>query len=234
MDYKQQIKELALRKPREEICGFIVKANDDFLLFESRNEATNEKKYFVTNAYDYLSASKAGEIVAVFHTHPNSIEKPSILDVINSENHNINYIIYSLKSDKFLEYKPCGNKFLNMFLGKSFEIGVNDCFTLVRDFFKVKYGFNIHNVYRDKDWRKANKDLIKTEQEKSDFVEVKDLQEDDILAFSLDKKSATHLGIYLGNNCFLHQPRNHFSKIDLVDGVFSKKLKYIFRHKKLC
>ena len=258
---KDFIKRHALSDSPNECCGLIVEESLDSLsAMKCRNVAQNPLHNFSIDPQDYLKASIKGKIKGTYHSH---LEKQnfSATDKMNSMAHKMKYILYTIKNDYFSEFDPFKNKV--SYLNKPFKIGVNDCFTLVRDYYrnnlKLSLPQEVANIYleasENEDLEKAarlieaksltyedstlenDKGKIVITSEKANFVKLfpeseEDLEEHDILIFGgRPRHKPYHMGVYTGNNVFVHHPRNKFATSETITKMFWKRLIYTYRYK---
>lgn len=140
---KQEIRQHALSKKEEEVCGFIC---FNFLshikeIYRCNNSILNKTNSFSISPLDYVRASRSGEILAVYHSHINNNIEFSLSDRINANNHEIPFILYNINQDIFNEYIP--NNYDNPYVGREFEYGKSDCFNLVKEYYKKELNINI-------------------------------------------------------------------------------------------
>ena len=103
---KHKIKKHALEETPRECCGIIV---NDVKVMRCRNIAAKPTDHFSLSPLDYMKASRGGNINAIYHSHLDE-ENFSPTDVINSQTHEINYILYNIKNNSFSEFDPLKNK----------------------------------------------------------------------------------------------------------------------------
>ena len=140
--------------------------------------------------------------------------------------------MYNLTSDLFKIYEPINiNK---NYIGRYFEIGKYDCYTLIKDFFKNELNIDISALINYTDFIQAqdvfNENLSLNFFEKKGFkiIENKELLEkNDILI--LKNNLGKHFAIYLGNNQILHQPTLSFSKIENYCNFYRRHTELAYR-----
>tara|TARA_Y100000004_G_C8862084_1_gene389527 strand:- start:221 stop:964 length:744 start_codon:yes stop_codon:yes gene_type:complete len=243
-DIKNSIKSHALEKAPEECCGLIFDDGVKMNSFKCKNDAQNPLVNFSINPIDYLKCSYRGNIVATYHSHKNN-DMFSYLDKENSINHRLDYVMYNIKSNSFHHYDYKKNKIF--YLNIPFQVGKNDCFTLVRNYMKENLSVELpEEVIRAYKKGSEKKDLQKSidliekvslDYDERKFFKVKienksDLKENDIVVLGL-KGKPMHLGVFLGNGLILHHPRNKFATSEQVNEKFFNRLLYVYRIKKI-
>lgn len=231
IDIKNKIRQLSLDNINEEVCGLILSIDNIYQIYPCKNIARNKLNHFILNPLDYINAEKLGKIVALYHSQDD--EFPSIMDDINSYNHEIISIIYGKKTNKFNISSPIVKEYLN----RDFNIKENNCYTLLRDYLKDKKGINL-NTYSniDDDWFLKNPSFISEHIIEDGGIEIdfKDIKQDDILFFGKNKQHINHIGIWIGNGLFLHHPRLSKSIIENLNDHYKNKLVMVVRHRDIC
>jgi len=241
---KKHIKTHAIDEHPKECCGLIVENNKKYKALKCRNVSVTPSTSFSLDPIDYLRHSSKGEIRGVYHSHREGSDF-SESDKTNSCYHEVNYIMYNLKDNSFHEFSPKKQQIL--YLNKPFKIGVNDCFTLVRDY--LEKNFNIHfskEVSEAYSFGAQKQNLSKAIQLIDEvtlnhgmegFVKMfisnaADFRKNDILVMGLkDENEPMHLAIYLGNEMIMHHPRNKYATTEKINDPFFKRLIYIYRPK---
>ncbi|NBW12814.1 MAG: hypothetical protein EBR82_32800, partial [Caulobacteraceae bacterium] len=123
----------SLKNSSQEICGFIVLKNNNFISIPCKNIATNKKENFMISSIDYLKIKNySDKILYIYHSHINDNENFSEQDIICSENLCLPIIMYNINKKIFKIYEPINiNK---SYIGRYFQIGKYDCYTLIKDF----------------------------------------------------------------------------------------------------
>lgn len=219
-----------------EICGLLVYKNDQIFTYQCKNISRNPSLSFIIDPKDCLKVSlEEGEIVASYHSHTNDFSDFSDLDKVNANEHEIRSILYFFKEDKFFEYVP--NKCKNPYIGRYFELGKNDCFSLIRDYFNRELHIQINDYLRDKNWSIRDPFLYDENFRKEKFLEISGgaienlnlLKKNDVILMNLYGKTSTHAAIYLGNGTILHHPRG-YSKIEELNDFYKRRSTHILRH----
>jgi proteasome lid subunit RPN8/RPN11 len=227
---KKQIKAEYVKERPKECCGLIVSNKGVLTCVPAKNDSL-EKDFFRVNPRDYLQASNLGEIVAVYHSHTNGNQNFSEFDKFNSISHNITYVMYCPENNTLLQFSPSYSEF-NTYVGRKFEIGESDCYSLVRSFYEAELKISLGHYYRDQNWRSYLSDLFEKHFEDEGFYEVSSLNKYDCMLFSNSKnKPCSHISLYLGNGMILHQPEKSYSRIESLTGRHLQLIKKVIRHK---
>jgi proteasome lid subunit RPN8/RPN11 len=239
---KEHIKSHALKDHPNECCGLIVEKNTKHEVFKCNNISTSPLTSFSLDPLDYLKCSSQGKIKSVYHSHLEE-EEFSEADKTNSSYHNVNYIMFNIKNNSFREFNP--KKQQTLYLNKPFKVGVNDCFTLVRDYInkntQTQLPQEVCEAYsfgaRKENLQKAIDliDEVALSYVKKDFLKIsvshiKELKKSDILVIGLrENNTPLHLAVYLGNNMVIHHPRNKHVTTEKVTSSFSNRIIYAYR-----
>lgn len=82
--------------PRE-ACGLVVAGDQGPIYWPCRNLST-EPHVFVLDPIDYASADQFGEIIGLFHSHPDQPATPSVTDLKACEASGLTWHIVSIPS----------------------------------------------------------------------------------------------------------------------------------------
>lgn len=88
-----------------EICG-LISFKDNFFIYKRMKNISSEQNFFKINPKDYLDFVKDNNCFCIFHSHICGDEKPSEIDILNSDNCCKAFLIYSVMSEKFHLYQP--------------------------------------------------------------------------------------------------------------------------------
>lgn len=233
---KNKIKTHALATAPQECCGFIFK--DDTL--ECRNSSEHPTRHFSIPPQEYLKASHKGDFKAVYHSHPKGEAEFSQYDKQVSHNMNIDFVMYHNLSDKFFIYEPGKEK--TSHISEKFSLGKSDCYVLVIDYYK-NLGVSLLDIDRSREsenWFKKNPSLIKdifnlnvlnSESLLQELPQSSKLKKHDVLVFKMiNNPEPNHVGVYLGDDMFLHHPRNKFPSTQKLTQALKKRVCKIYRN----
>lgn len=229
--------ELEARKAYpEEFCGLIL---EDVSLVVLPNEAEDKTKSFNFNR-GFLSLY-GDKISYIIHSHTSKgffhVCTPSAKDIIAQHELNLPFLICGMEKTNFtppLEYPP---KRRQKYVDRPFIMGINDCGTLVQDFYLYEFEVMIKNNLLSKaDNRKTYPEHLKEEFARNDFVEVKDWNKEtlvfgDILLSSTCGTRGNHTSIFIDRSRILNQ--SMISAYEPLENLFNS-IEKVYRHASLC
>tara|TARA_R100001594_G_scaffold75192_1_gene109942 strand:+ start:380 stop:1072 length:693 start_codon:yes stop_codon:yes gene_type:complete len=212
-------KEAALKhaiSSNNEVCGLIsiVKGREKY--FPCKNLAADAEDEFVICPDNWIEAEDAGELVGVFHSHPNCSPKPSKTDLISCNYLDLPFYIVNPSSNEWHVMEPDGYK--QPLIGRSWKWGTSDCWTLVIDYFAEK-GLTVKN------WPRPNNSediltngIFERLIPKSGFKIVEDeMQVGDLLLMKFVGPDPDHVAVYIGDQMMIHHADKRLSSRDLYN-----------------
>lgn len=226
---KEEIAAHAAREYPREACGLIVRVSDVLRYMECRNIAEKEHN-FIMDPRDYLIASKAGEIVAVVHSHPDAKPDPSQADFVACEASGLPWHIYSHPAGEWAYIAPSGYK--APLLGRIWVHGVLDCYTFIRDWYREERGIELPDFNRNELWWKKGENIYVENFAKAGFRRIidEDPQPGDVLLMQILADVPNHGGIYLEGDIVAHHLYNRLSAREVWAGYYRKHTTHILRH----
>ncbi|SDR19226.1 Proteasome lid subunit RPN8/RPN11, contains Jab1/MPN metalloenzyme (JAMM) motif [Paraburkholderia fungorum] len=240
---KNAIAEHALAAYPRECVGLVVVVGGAETYVPCINSATTPAEHFVLSGQEYAAAEDHGEIVALVHSHPGAPARPSMADKTMCEQSGIaKWIIVSLGVqtdgsigiDDWCEFGPSG--YQAPLLGRQFVHGVHDCYSLIRDWYRIERGVTLPDFPRaDKWWEDGASNLYLDNFAKAGFA---DLGQDapvevgDVLLMQIRSKNhvPNHAGIYIGNGQMLHHSYGALSGRTVWGGMWSHSLRTVLRY----
>ena len=113
------------------------------------------------------------------------------------------------------------------YVGRQFVHGSDDCYGLVRDFYKNEFDIELTNYARSDNWWNCGQDLYMQNFKKEGFYLLGDLDEPqfgDLYLIAFQASVACHAAIYIGENKVLHHVVNRLSKVDIRDSLVGHSL----------
>ncbi|MDF7681491.1 C40 family peptidase [Enterobacteriaceae bacterium ESL0689] len=208
---------------RDEVCGLIL---DDDRLFPCKNVHPEPDKHFRISDNDWLTAEENGEITAVFHSHPQNIP---ILSGADRQMQVMTGLPWWLASGgKIHKFRP-----VPFLLGRRFEHGVTDCYTLFRDAYHL-CGIDLPDFERSNGWWLRGENLYLNNLMLNGFRQVSPdeaLPGDVIIRQPFPGADPCHAMIFLEDNVVLHHDHaGNLSRREPMRAAYIKQMHSIWRY----
>lgn len=228
---KQECIEHAKKDSPREACGLVIIKKGRQIYWPCKNLAVKSDN-FVLDPEDYAEADEAGDIVAVFHSHPNMSCKPSEADKVACEASAMPWFIVGLPSEQWHVMEPSGYE--APLVGRQWSHGVLDCYALCRDYYKREHGLDLYDFERRDEWWHNGENLYLDNFASQGFyeIEMSQLQPGDAILMTVMSKVPNHAAIYLGDNVILHHVHGRLSTRDVFGGYWMKNAVKFLRHEK--
>ncbi len=206
-----------------ESCGLVIASADGPQYVPCINRSTTPNHFdILTN--DYLNALALGEVVAVVHSHPDGMPYLSEGDRARQV---ASALPWWLVHDGIITRYRC----VPPLLGRHFEHGVMDCYSLFRDAYHLA-GIEMPDFTRADDWWRHGENLYLDNMRETGLYPVKgDAQPGDIILMCYGCSVANHAAIYLGDQRILHHLPNQLSKREEYNGSWQRRTHSIWRHR---
>ena len=210
-----------------EACGFVIlsyqTSNPAFL--PCQNVAADPLNFFEISPEEQIEAEKLGWIEAIVHSHPNGEPVLSLADRQVFAHTDCDWLLVcDDKLQRFPKIAPL--------VGRTFEHGKTDCYTLFKDFYFLA-GLDMGEFNRPDEWWHNGQNLYLDNLEGQGFKRLdsqETLQISDVILMQVGANVPNHAGIYLGEQQVLHHSPKRLSKRDLYDGYWLKHTHSIWRH----
>ena len=110
MSWKDIALQHAKKDAPNEACGLVAIYKGKEKYFPCKNLAEDPEDQFIIDPDDWVKAEDIGEIVAVFHSHPNSPPFPSQADLASCEYLDLPFYIVTPESEQWNYFEPFGYK----------------------------------------------------------------------------------------------------------------------------
>ncbi len=188
--------------PRES-CGLFI--DDKYVRCENIYEDPNSG--FRIDKHEILKAYQSNFFQAVIHSHCDTERVwASGEDIKRQEAMGVPWGVIDLFNKSVREVFFWGDQLpIQDLLGRPFIHGVYDCYSLARDYYRLK-DILLPNFPRDWGWWKKGENTLLDNLEKSGFklINPKELEPDDGIIGKIKFKHPNHCGIYLDEGLILH------------------------------
>lgn len=230
---KNQIKRHAERESPKEACGAIIGVNGKPVVVECKNTSHDPANLFQISPQELSQAMEKGELIAIYHSHPNGTCRPSSGDKAACMATGYPYLIYGMHDDRLYFMEESGRVPL---IGRPFVHGLLDCYAIIKDFYDYMFDINLPNQHRQDYWWKKGENLYDENFKQAGFYEISmdELEPGDALMMQIEVDVVNHAAIYLGNNEILHHSINRLSKKEVLAGYWLKNTRRAVRHHDRC
>jgi proteasome lid subunit RPN8/RPN11 len=229
--------------PRE-ACGFVIRADHKKARFMPANNVAESNDQFLIQSDDWMRAEDAGEILAIWHSHPNTSNQPSEYDQAGCNMTELPWLISSIhvEEGRFVHdpsprlVMPNGAR--AEYVGRPYVFGTFDCYSLVTDFYEREFRIKLRRFpeLRISHWWNKGLDIVSENWESQGFIRVTDgtFQNGDILGIGMDSEVPNHLAVYVMGDIILHHLVNRLSRRETFGPYWLSRTKLHLRHKSKC
>lgn len=235
-----------------ECCGII--ADGEFL--PCANIAPDPVNFFEIDGewlFDMLQIYE-GDIIIV-HSHPDGTPDLSEYDKVQMDLHGLDWLVVAVSNDiqdgwQFSHQYHTYQEHAPPLLGREYVGGVQDCYTLVRDYYLRELGVFLPDFPRVDGWweDEHHTPLYDEYFAQAGFMVVDDLQPHDVIICRVGRTHhANHALIYLGDgklqsentpdcvgDCLiLHHPHGRLSTREIYGESWQKRAVMVLRHQAL-
>ena len=231
---RRHIRRIALETPQLEACGVIVADRRRQKVIRCRNLAPDPAHRFILSPEDFAAAGKTGNVIAVWHSHPNGPLAATVADRSACEASGLPWHIYSVPADNFVTIVPSG--FRAPLIGREFVWGVHDCGTLVADYYREVLGIELHvEPYPDSGFWKdpCQKPYLQKFYDNGFESIATEPRIHDCLLMQLSADEPNHAAIIIDGGMILHHVQGRLSCRDIYGGYWRQITRHILRHRNL-
>ena len=207
MSWKDTALQHAKKDAPYEACGLLAIHKGKEKYYPCKNIAEELTDQFIIDPDDWIKTEDEAEITAVVHSHPYHPSPASDADLASCEYLDLPFYIVSPETEIWSYYEPSGYK--KGLIGREWVWNVQDCWSLVEDWYKEVRNINIEHWPRPKNLKEfSNNPLFEYGLPKVGFKEIEstiDLKQGDVLLMdTTETGKLDHVALYLGNQTILH------------------------------
>lgn len=227
-DLLPEIAAHAARDYPREACGLVVVVRGRARYLPCRNIAESHE-HFVIDPADFAAAEDAGTVALVVHSHPDAAPEPSQADRVGCEQSGLPWLIIGWPSGAVMQCQPSGYE--APLIGRQFSHGLLDCWTLIRDYYRITLGVALPDYHRPDDWWINGQTLYLDHYAEAGFVPVAEPKIHDMLLMQVAAPTPNHAAVWLGDGTILHHQMGRLSSRDVYGGWYRKITTHILRHR---
>lgn len=212
----------------QESCGIISKG----VYHPMENKAADPLENFEIDPALYLDFVNGEGVEAVMHSHPNGPDCPTKNDMEGQEACAVPWGIIPFVMGQPRRPFFWGDQLpIAPLLERSFRMGVFDCYSLARDWYRLNWGLVLPVWPRDPDWWTKGESVIADGLEAMGFVRVEEpLQVGDGFVGKIAGDLDHHCAVYVGDGLILHHLPNRLSMREPLNN-WKRRLPKIYRHR---
>lgn len=123
----------------------------------------------------------------------------------------------------------------NCLLGRPFKHGVTDCYSLIRDFYRINYGIELTDYARPDEWWNKGLNLYQDNILKEGFylldVHHSEWQPGDVLLMGIQSRVANHAAVLVENGHIIHHLWGRLSTKEPYRRFYRNLTLGVYRHK---
>ena len=211
-----------------EACGLLVDGGQGLAYVRCRNISTTPSEAFRIDPKSWLEAEQRGAVRAVVHSHPDGGFAPSPADRAALEGGALPWVILSWPGGQFSITYPSARGV--PYVGRQFIHGSQDCFTLLRDYYRRELGVSLPEVWHGYEWWQEGENLYLDHAARAGFEQVDSLRLHDVVLMRIAARVPNHVGVYTGDGTILHHLANQLSRHDTYGGIWQRATHGFYRY----
>lgn len=232
-DLKHEDVEKALEHARcefpKEACGVFTRSIG---YFPCTNIDPEPNDNFQMKEYFQVAANES-DVIALFHSHTNSETSPTLADMHFQIKTKFPWCVAVLndKGSPF-DFFSWGSDVIPPLIGRQYRSGAMDCFSIIRDAYKLWYNVTLPEFPRDKDFAEKGQNIYLDNYGYADFklITPELLMPGDVVIGSVGARGIiNHGAIVLNNNEIIHHLSGHLSCRDNL-AIWFRRLNICLRH----
>lgn len=226
----------------EEACGLIVETGPGIVAaIRAANLSADPRTSFIVHPRTFADASRAGRIVAIYHSHPNGTADPSPADRILRDDPRRLCVPFLIVSPHLGTHTYTAPEMRRAPLeGRPWVPGVLDCYGVVRDYYAERHEIELPDPFRgdwdyERSWKESRRSPFLDYAGQARLVRVprETIRASDILLFRWLFDVEHHVAVYLGGSQILHHPIGALSRREPYGETWRGRLASAWRHETL-
>ena len=215
-----------------EACGLVVDDGNGQVYLRCANLA-EEPGIFILSPDDFAAAEDCHNVVGVAHSHYAASPEPSPADLAGCESSGLPWLIVNYPVGDYHVIHPSG--YVAPLKGRQFHHGVFDCYSIVRDYYRLELGIELKDYHRDVEWWLNGGDLYMQHFADAGFVMVpiESLRKHDVVLMKCRSTVINHAAVYIGDTRIIQHLVGRISGEDTYDGYWRKVTVAVIRHRDL-
>lgn len=217
--------------PRE-ACGLVIVKRGRRVYVPCENAAATPEDHFVIPPEEFARAEEMGEVIGVFHSHPNATTQPSSADLYACNASGVAWHILSLPDGEWYSWSPKDSLTTPLY-GREFAHGSCDCYGFVRDWYAQELGIELVDPPREDEWWRKGQNLYVDNFAAEGWYAVTDgkPQRGDVILMQVLSNVPNHAAVYLGDDVIGHHLYGRLSAREVYGGYYKKHTTHILRRK---
>jgi len=233
MTWKNNAIKHAQEATPHEACGLVTVYKGKEKYFPCKNLAEELGEQFILDPDDWINAEDQGEIVAVFHSHPDHPPTPSQADLASCEYLDLPFYIVTPETSDWYYFEPSGYK--KGLIGREWVWDIQDCWSLITDWYKETKNISIRHWRRPASPQEFTKNpYFEKVLLGSGFIELSDKdetqKEDVLLMDTTNTGKLDHVALYIGDQTILHHCVKRLSCRETYDQKWIEYTKKRYRY----
>lgn len=221
----------ACAKNGREACGLLVEIDNQLTWWPCENVALGRDEFCI-DGEQFADIADKGEVKAIVHTHVNCSPEPSDADRASCAEMGLPWLIVSIPNYEQRWLYP--EEYIAPLVGRKFVFGVHDCYSIIRDWYKLTKNIELPNFERkDRFWERGE-NLYLDNFEAAGFYRLgTDVEpvEGDVFLMQIRTPLPAHGALYVGNTRILHHMQGTLSRHDVYGGTWRYLTTHHLRYK---
>lgn len=228
----------ALAEYPRESCGLVLLSGTSEIYLPMSNRSDEPTQKFKISPEDFMDAEDSGTVLAVIHSHPDASSCPSQPDRVRCEATELPWAVIGVTGGPVDApavsgvswIYPCG--YTLPLIGRDFHHGMQDCFTLIRDYYQRALNVTLPDFEREDKWWEKGQNLYVEQYEQAGFVTVSshEIRKHDIILMQVRSKVPNHGAVYLGDGKILHHMYGRLSMRVMYGGIWADMTTHVLRY----